>query len=354
MKLNSNYSELELCEYMINNMDDDDLKELILDNPSLRIKYGAFDKKNFKYEREKAINIAISLFKSNKSLRESVIDVWKIESMLIYRKDSNIESIEDAKKYIKEDSNADDMLLLAIALWGKSSSELNEYGDEIFNNCLSNKYKRKEEIEMSTMNDTSKILSMNLAECIDAISNYDAKIKEYEEKLKAKDEVIKELREQLKQNGDSKELKKEITKLEKTIEKSSNDFKNNSDNTTKVVDTLKIDLTDIKKEVNKQSTAIDSNNKVLVNELTKIIKDLQNAITSSILDDNRKLVKGINESISKQLDTIIENTTKEDVSVVEVKEEKTKPQLYAKYTDNGITGVQEFSSELDDLLDGAI
>ena len=90
----------------------------------------------------------------------------------------------------------------------------------------------------------------------------------------------------------SKELKKEITKLGRTIEKSSNDFKNNSDNTTKVVDTLKINLTDI--EDNKQSTAIDSNNKVLVNELTKIIKDLQNAITSSILDDNRKLAKEIN------------------------------------------------------------
>lgn len=354
MKLNSNYSEVELCEYMIDNMDDDDLKELILDNPSLRIKYGAFDKKNFKYEREKAVNIAISLSKSNKSLRKSVSDVWKIESMLIYKNDSKIESVEDAKEYIKEDSNADDMLLLAIALWGKTSSELNEYGDEIFNNCLLNKYKRKEESKVSTMNDTSKILSMNLAECIDAISNYDAKIKEYEEKLKAKDEVIKELRGQLKLNGDSKELKKEITKLGKTIEKSSNEFKNNSDNTTKVVDTLKIDLTDIKKEVNKQSTAIDSNNKVLVNELTKIIKDLQNAITSSILDDNRKLVKGINESINQQLETIIEKTTKEDVSVIEAREEKTKTPVYTEYTDTSATGVQEFSSELDALLDGAI
>lgn len=354
MKLNSNYSELELCEYMINNIDDDDLKELILDNPSLRIKYGAFDKKNFKYEREKAVNIANSLSKTNKALRESVIDVWEIQSMLIYRKDCNIESIEDAKKYIKEDSYSDDMLLLAIALWGKSSSELNAYGDEIFNNCLSNKYKSKEEIEMSTMNDTSKILSMNLAECIDAISNYDAKIKEYEEKLKAKDEVIKELRDQLKQNGDSKEVKKEITKLGKTIEKSSNDLKNNNDNTIKVVDTLKTDLTDIKKEVNKQATAIDSNNKVLVNELTKIIKDLQNAITSSILDDNRKLVNGINESISKQFDTLIENTRKEDVSVIEVEEEKAKPRVYTKDTDNGIIGVQEFSPELDDLLGGIL
>jgi len=354
MKLNSNYSELELCEYMINKMDNDDLKELILDNPSLRIKYGAFDKKNFKYEREKVVNIAILLSKSNKSLRESVINIWERESMLIYRSDNNIESIEDAKKCIKEDSNADDMLLLAIALWGKSSSELNEYGDEIFNNCLLNKYKGKEDIEMSTMNDTSKILSMNLAECIDAISNYDAKIKEYEERLKAKDEIIKELREQLKQNGDSRELKKEITKLGKTIEKSGNDFKSNSDNTIKLVDTLKIDLTDIKKEVNKQFIAIDSNNKVLVNELTKIIKDLQNAITSSILDDNRKLVKGINESISKQLNAIIENTTKEDVSVIEVCEEKTKSKVYTNYTENSSTGIQEFSSELDELLGGLL
>lgn len=354
MKLNSNYSELELCEYMINNMDDDDLKELILNNPSLRIKYGAFDKKNFKYDREKAINIAILLSKTNKSLREAVINVWEIESMFIYRNDSNIESIEDAKKYIKEDSNANDMLLLAIALWGKSSSELNEYGDEIFNNCLSNKYKGKEEIEMSTMNDNSKILSMNLAECIDAISNYDAKIKEYEEKLKAKDEVIKELREQLKQSGDSKELKKEITKLGKTIEKSSTDFKNNSDNTTKLVDTLKIDLADVKKELNKQATAIDSNNKVVVNELTKMIKDLQNAITSSILDDNRKLAKEINESLGKQLDTVIENTIKEDVSIVEVRQEKIKPQDYTEYVDNDMPRVQEFPSELDDLLNGAI
>lgn len=354
MKLNSNYSELELCEYMINNMNDDDLKELILDNPSLRIKYGAFDKKNFKYDREKAINIAILLSKSNKSLRESVINVWEIESMLIYRKDSNIESIEDVKKYIKEDSSHDDMLLLAIVLWGKSSSELNKYGDDIFKNCLLNKYKSKEEIEMSTMNDNSKILSMNLAECIDAISNYDAKIKEYEEKLKAKDQVIKELREQLKQNGDSKELKKEITKLGKTIEKSSNDFKNNSDNTTKLVDTLKIDLTYVKNEVNKQSTAIDSNNKILVNELTKIIKDLQNTITSSVLDDNRKLAKEINESLGKQLNTVIDNTTKEDVSVIESGIEKTKQQVYVKYTDDNSTGVQEFSSELDDLLGGIL
>ena len=149
-------------------------------------------------------------------------------------------------------------------------------------------------------------------------------------------------------------LKNWRTKLGKTIEKSSNEFKNNSDNTTKVVDTLKIDLTDIKKEVNKQSTAIDSNNKVLVNELTKIIKDLQNAITSSILDDNRKLVKGINESINQQLETIIEKTTKEDVSVIEAREEKTKTPVYTEYTDTSATGVQEFSSELDALLDGAI
>ena len=96
------------------------------------------------------------------------------------------------------------------------------------------------------------------------------------------------------------------------------------------------------------------NNKVLVNELTKIIKDLQNAITSSILDDNRKLVKGINESINQQLETIIEKTTKEDVSVIEAREEKTKTPVYTEYTDTSATGVQEFSSELDALLDGAI
>lgn len=350
MKLNSNYSELELCEYMINNMSDDDLKELILNNPSLRIKYGAFDKKNFKYEREKAVNIAISLLKSNKALRESIIDVWETESLVIYS-DNNIESIEDVKKLIKEEPTVKDMLSLAIVLWGKSSLELNEYGDEIFNNCLLNKYKNKDEKEVSTMNDTSKILSMNLAECIDAISNYEAKIKEYEEKLKAKDEIIKELREQLKLNIESKEIKKEITKIGKGIQKSNSDLKTYSDNTTKLVDTLKVDLIDIKKEVNKQSASIELNNKLLVNQLTKTIKDIQNTITSSILQDTRDLVTGINESISKQLDIIIENTKKDNVSPIKLEDEKNKHQEYIY--DNS-SGVQEFSSELDDLLGGIL
>lgn len=354
MNLNSNYSEVELCDYMINNMEDDDLKELILDNPSLRIKYGAFDKKNFKYDREKAINIVSLLSKTNRLLRKLVINVWEMDPMIFFMNDINIESIEDVQKYIKKDFNTKHMFLLAILLWKKSSSELNEYADEIFNNCLLNKYRSKDESEVSTVDDKSKILSMNLLDCIDVISNYDDKIKEYEERLKVKDEIIKELRGQLKLDGASKELKKEITKLGKTIEKSTNQFKNNDDTTTKVINTLKVDLTDIKKEVNKQSASVSLNNKLLVNELTKVIKDLQNTITSSILDDNRKLVKGINESINEKLDGIIEKAIKEGVPVVEVEEEKTEIPVYIEHTDDSTTGVQKFSPELDALLDGAI
>lgn len=249
MKLNSKYSEVELCDYMINNMKDEDLKELVLNNASLRIKYGAFEKKSFNYDRTKAINTVILLSKTNKLLRESIIDIWENESIEMYGDYNDIESVEDIKEYINDDSNANEMFLLAIILWGSLSPELNDYGDEIFKNCLSNKYISKEERERSKMSDNSKILSMNLAEFIEQINNYDNKINEYEEKLKAKDEIIKELREQLKTNGDSKELKKEINKLGKEIQKSNSDIKEHNNNTNKLVDTVRNDLSDIKKDI---------------------------------------------------------------------------------------------------------
>lgn len=349
MKINSNYSDLELCEYMIKNMSDDDLKNLILENNNLRIKCGAFDKKNLKYEREKSINAAITLSKSNKALRESIISIWELESTVFY-KDIHIDNIEDIKRFIKKDLNSKEMFLLAMLLWGKSSSELNDYGDKIFDNCRSNKY--KSEKEKSTMKDTSNLLSMNLADCIDAISNYDNKIKEYEEKLKSKDEIIRELREQLMLNVGSKELKKEVNKLGKTIQKSNNDLKTYSDDITKVVGTLKVELTDIKKEVNKQVITMDSNNKLLVNELSKKIKDFQNTIMGLILDDNKKLIKEINETINKQLENIRDTSKEEkDKSIkLEGKREKIENNTNNFKGDDG-TGVQKFSKELENLLE---
>lgn len=309
MNMKSSYSEIEVCEYMINKMNDDSLKSLVIDNPSLRIKYGAFDKKYFKYEREKAINTAVSLSKSNKSLRESIIDRWKVKSNLIFRNGMSMDNIEDVEKYIKKDLCDEDMFLLAIELWRKPSSELNEYGDEIFKNCLSNKYKSKDERKVKKMNcETSNVLSMNLAECIEAISNYDAKIKEYEEKLKAKDEVIKELREQLKVNGDSKELKKEVAKLGRIVQTSSSEIKSYNDNTEKEVERLKTELSDIKNEVSRQFKNNESNNKLLINEFTKIITDFRNTITSSVVDENRKLIKFIKESVVSQINYIKEET----------------------------------------------
>lgn len=347
MNLNSKYSELEICNYITNNMKYKDLKELVLNNASLRIKYGAFDKKNFNYERTKAIDTVILLSKTNKLLRESIIEIAENESIDMYGEHNKIESIEDAKKYINKTSNTKDMFLLAIMLWKNLSSELNAYGDEIFKNCLLNKNISKEEIEKSKMSDNSKILSMNLAEFIEQINNYDTKINEYEEKLKAKDEIIKELREQLKINGDPKELKKEINKLGKEIQKSNSDIKEQNNNTNKLIDTLKNNLIDIKKDVNKQNVTINSNTKVLIKELTKTIKDIQNTIISSIVDDNRKLNKGINETIGKQLDTIIENTLKENISV-KLEQEVIKQNNTDINTE--LTGVQEFPSELDELL----
>lgn len=349
MKINSNYSDLELCEYMIKNMSDDDLKNLTLENNNLRIKCGAFDKKNLKYEREKSVNAAITLSKSNKALRESIISIWELESTVFY-KDIHIDNIEDVKRFIKKDLNSKEMFLLAMLLWEKSSSELNDYGDKIFDNCRLNKY--KSEKEKSTMKDTSNLLSMNLADCIDAINNYDNKINEYEEKLKAKDEIIKELREQLMLNGGSKELKKEINKIGKTIQKSNNDFKTYSDDITKVVGTLKVELTDLKKEVNKQAINIDSNNKLLVNELSKKIKDFQNTIMGLILDDNKRLIKDINETINKHLENIRDTSKEEkDKSInLDGKRGKIENNTNNFKGDDG-TGVQKFSKELENLLE---
>ena len=87
----------------------------------------------------------------------------------------------------------------------------------------------------------------------------------------------------------------------------------------------------------------------------KKIKDFQNTIMGLILDDNKRLIKDINETINKQLENIRDTSKEEkDKSInLDGKRKKIENNTNNFNGDDG-TGVQKFSEELDDLLGGIL
>lgn len=360
MRYKTKFSEEEVYTYFADIMSDKYLEKLILENNTIRLKYGAYDKKSFKYNREKAVATIKSLIFKNRGVREDILDFQNALATGRYKDLLAHEDLDRVKREAKTSSKEREVFRLILALWQYSLEEFNEYGDELFEDALKGVYKKKEEMarvkdkdenkieekEIEEVEDMKKdVLSMNLAQCIEIISKYDEKIKDYERKLSEKDETIKELKTLLNKAIDNKELKKDFNKLSTGVKQETKDIKEKNLTVVKNVESFKKEIAEVKSELSKQSAMTETKNKLLLNELTKAIKDMQNTISSTLLEDNRKSLKELKAEMEKDKE---KEVTEVKTDIDNYKEKKDKVSQINKEKRSGV--ISSFDPEIDELL----